>query len=83
MSDDDDKVDEAEGMTHNYRAVLQETLDQRDALQARIDAVKALHESCELMGVHGERTGIYTCSECGDDDVPWPCETVRILDGDA
>lgn len=59
--------------------------------EAKLEAIRAIHQPVEGgMGYHDD--GHYgsfngpVCSTCGTDDeyaVPWPCATIRAIDGDA
>src|SRR5699024_2214651 len=48
----------------------------KDEAEARIEAVQALHTGTRWPGV----TDKPICDAC---DQPWPCPTIRALDGDA
>ena len=50
-------------------------LDQLDAAEAKLAAVRALH-----FGEYVEDDDRNRCFECGDE---WPCPTIRALDGEA
>ncbi|MQS14495.1 hypothetical protein F7Q99_20055 [Streptomyces kaniharaensis] len=71
-------------MTSAYQQQLVQQL--RDS-EARIAAVRALHQSVDGLGYHedgryeGDRLA---CSTCGTPDeyaAWWPCSTIRALDG--
>ena len=63
--------------------------DERDALAAKVEAVRALHKSsgdAETQGYTGLEYGYispYCMGEVASDEygVPWPCETIRAIDG--
>ena len=56
----------------NPAAVLA-LLDERDALAAKVERVRALH-----FGEYVEDEDQNRCFECGDE---WPCPAIRALDG--
>lgn len=72
----------------NPAAVLA-LLDERDALAAKVERVRALHKSsgdAETQGYTGLGYGYispYCMGEVASDEygVPWPCETIRAIDG--
>ena len=56
--------------------VLPALLAERDALAAKVEAVRALHYAEQ------HPRGFAYCVACdGDEFVPWPCPTIRALDG--
>ena len=70
-------------------AVVLALLDERDALAAKVERVRALHKSsgdAETQGYTGLEYGYispYCMGEVASDEygVPWPCETIRAIDG--
>ena len=58
------------------RAAALDALKQIKVRDARIKAVRALHTGTRWPGV----TDMPICDAC---DQPWPCPTIRALDGDA
>ena len=51
---------------------------ERDALAAKLDAVRALHRPRDTRYTDG--THYLACWECTDEGTPWPCATARALD---
>ena len=75
-----------------YAEVVDGALDaaaERDALAAKVERVRALHKSsgdAETQGYTGLGYGYispYCMGEVASDEygVPWPCETIRAIDG--
>ena len=70
-------------------AVVLALLDERDALAAKVERVRALHKSsgdAETQGYTGREYGYispYCMGEVASDEygVPWPCETIRAIAG--
>ena len=70
-------------------AVVLALLAERDALAAKVERVRALHKSsgdAGTQGFAGRKYGYispYCMGEVASDEygVPWPCETIRALDG--
>ena len=62
---------------------------ERDALAAKVERVRELHKSsgdAETQGYTGREYGYispYCVGEVASDEygVPWPCETIRAIDG--
>ena len=62
---------------------------ERDALAAKVERVRELHKSsgdAETQGYTGREYGYispYCMGEVASDEygVPWPCETIRAIDG--
>lgn len=76
-------TDSRDGADAHYIALANPTrilalLDERDALAAAVERVRALHE--KLTTLAGERF----CRRCQmrSEDM-WPCETIAALDGEA
>ena len=86
---DVDSTANAELIAAANPAVVLALLDERDALAAKVERVRALHKSsgdAETQGYAGLGYGYispYCMGEVASDEygVPWPCETIRAIDG--
>ena len=66
-------------MIESRLAEVPALLAERDALAAKVEAVRALHRPYSPF-----RGNALFCGECeGDEFVPYPCPTARALDGGA
>ena len=71
-----DQLDQAEAELDSWMTRTYEAEGKLWKAEARIRAVRALHAGTRRPGV----TDKPVCDEC---DRPWPCLTIRALDGDA
>ena len=73
----------------NALPALLDAAAERDALAAKVERVRELHKSsgdAETQGYTGREYGYispYCMGEVASDEygVPWPCETIRAIDG--
>ena len=73
----------------NALPALLDAAAERDELAAKVERVRALHKSsgdAETQGYTGREYGYispYCMGEVASDEygVPWPCETIRAIDG--
>ena len=70
-----ERTEDAEFIAAANPASVLGLLDQLDAAEAKLAAVRALH-----FGEYVEDDDRNRCFECGDE---WPCPTIRALDGEA
>ena len=90
--DRDALTDERDSLSWQVEALRAERdarSSERDALAAKVERVRELHKSsgdAETQGYTGREYGYispYCMGEVASDEygVPWPCETIRAIDG--
>lgn len=62
---------------------LYRTAERANEAEATLERVRALHPAREVPAIHplDSPTGRSAYTECGTCSTPWPCSTIRAIDG--